>query len=163
MSNFITNIYFFLIIILFTIINSPYSIAIIYTINKRTFISGNYLYGKNICDNLNLIGTIKAIAGLAFPLSYCNIYLYYNLSLYDKRFKNPIFYEIVKIPDYNISGLINLLSLIKFGLFIFFAIISQRFEKILFFKINDLANFNKEDDKDNSINDYQIIKEENKK
>ena len=159
--NLITNIYFFLLIILFTIINSPYSIAIIYTINKRRFISGNYLYGKNICDNLDLIGTIKANAGLAFPLSYCNIYLYCNLSLYDKRFKNPIFYEIVKIPDYNISGLINLLSLIKFGLFIFFAIISQRFEKILFFKINDLANFNKEDDKDNSINDYQIIKEEN--
>ena len=68
-SNFITNIYFFLFIILFTIINSPYSIAIIYSINKRRFISGNYLYGKNICDNLNLIGTIKAIAGLAFPLS----------------------------------------------------------------------------------------------
>ena len=66
--------------ILKLIVNSSYTIAVLFSLNKRLFISGNLLYGKNLSDNLNLIYSINSIAGMAFPLAYCNLYLWYNIT-----------------------------------------------------------------------------------
>ena len=133
-QTYIENIIFvFISVLLF----SPYTIAVFYSIRKRKFITGNFLYGKNESDNLNLIETIKTIAGLAFPLCYCNYYVFYNILLNTQRIeKAPIFYEVVVIPSFLIGGEYDLLIFIKIGLMIIFAILSF-WDKICCLRIND--------------------------
>ena len=127
---------FFLIII--TIVNSPYTIAVFYSINKREFISGECFYGKNMGDNYNLIETISSLTGFAYPLSYCNLYLYYIVFKYNENIGTAIFYQVVKVPDYLISGKFSILIIIKLFLIIVFIFLSHCFEIK-----NDLGGFNR--------------------
>ena len=91
--------------------------------NKRLFISGNYFYGKNNGDNLNLIETIKTIAGFAFPLAYCNNFLFYKLLSLKKQNFSIILYEHIKIPEIPETRSIVIFSLIKAGLLVIFMIL----------------------------------------
>ena len=116
-------------------ITSFYTIAVIYSLYKRNFVTGDLLYGKHLGDNLNLINTTKTISGMATVLSYCNLYIFiYFLE------KSPILYDVVKFPEYDIGYGYNFLGIIKFIFLITFGIIANSFKKIFCIKINDFGN-----------------------
>lgn len=125
---------FFLIFILIFIF-SFYTIAVIYSLYWRNFVSGDLLYGKHLGDNLNLTNTTKTISGLATVLSYCNFYMYYYL------IKNhPKLYDFVKFPEYDIGRGYNFFGVIRFSFLIIFGIIANSFKKIFCFKISDFGS-----------------------
>ena len=116
-------------------ITSFYTIAVIYSLYKRNFVTGDLLYGKHLGDNLNLINTTKTISGMATVLSYCNLYIFiYFLE------KSPILYDVVKFPEYDIGYGYNFLGIIKFIFLITFGIIANSFKKIFCIKSNDFGN-----------------------
>lgn len=129
---------YMLVIIFFTLLNSPYTICLFFIIYKKQLISGDLLYSKNSGDNLNLIYTIKAFSGMALPLAYCNLLLY--KSVYDEE-QIPILYNTVKFPVYKLDGF-EIMDLIKLSLFCLFTLLSAFFNKIIFYKFNDLENIN---------------------
>ena len=133
--------YIFLIII-FVLINSSYTVAVLFSLNRRQFITGDFFYGNKRGDNLNLIETIKTISGMAFPLAYCNLYFFYFIYTKINGKSNIYIYQFIKTPDINI-GDFNLLPFIKIFLIILFSFITKRYEKILSFKINDFADYDK--------------------
>ena len=130
------------IIIIFVFINSSYTIAVFFALNRRKFISGDFFYGSKRGDNLNLIETIKTISGLAFPLAYCNLYFFYFIYT-KKNGKSRIYiYDFIKTPELN-TGELNWLPIIKILLICVFAVITNCYEKIFSFKINDFADYDK--------------------
>lgn len=129
-------------IVLFTIFNSSYTIAIIYSIYKRNIISKDLIFKKHCGDNLNLIETIKTISGIAFPLAYCNLFSYYMI-LGDDILKKPFLYDTVKFPLYYIREKIDSQALIKYLLTLISIILSFFFGKICFYTINDFGSIKK--------------------
>ena len=129
-------------IIIFVFINSSYTIAVLFSLNRRTFISGDFFYGNKSGDNLNLIETIKTISGMAFPLAYCNLYFFYFIYTKINGKSNIYIYEFIKTPEINVGGF-NLLPILKILLIILFSFITKRYEKIYSFKINDFADYDK--------------------
>ena len=134
-GSFILGLILFIII---SILNSSYTIAILFSINKRQFISGELFYGKNKGDHINLIETINTLSSFVYPLSYCNLYFYYIALKYNDSFLTPTFYEIVKIPDYSIKGGFSVLMIIKIALSLVFAVLSHCFQIK-----NDLGEYNR--------------------
>ena len=120
-------------------VTSSYTVIMLFSMNKRTFISGDFLSGKKINDSISLMKTIKEICGLTFPLCYCNFYFWKFAS--DAPF---IFYENIYIPDYKLVHGVGLFMIAKLAV-VFFSILIFRccggINKISFFK-NDLADFN---------------------
>ena len=104
--------------------------------NKRAFISGDFLSGKKINDSISLMKTLKDICGYTFPLCYCNFYFWKFTS------NAPIlFYENIYIPDYELTHGVGLFMIAKLVV-VFFSIAIFRccggINKISFYK-NDLA------------------------
>lgn len=132
------------IFILKLLINTSYTFAVLFSLNKRLFISGNLLYGKNHSDNLNLIYSIQTIAGMAFPLSYCNLYLWYNVTFDMGKKGQPTLYDVIKFPEYLILGKVSYLIFLKFGLMLSFGLFSLCCEKCFKYRINDVGKYNKD-------------------
>jgi hypothetical protein len=139
-SNFLEFLEYLVVIIIFTIINSPYTICLFIIINKKQLISGDLLYSQHTGDNLNLIYTMKAFSGMALPLAYCNLLLYKTV-LGKGQEKIPILYNTIKFPEYKFNNGADIIHLIKLILFPLFWLLSIFFDKILFYKFNDLGNF----------------------
>ena len=121
-------------------ITCSYTVVMIFSMNKRFFISRDFLSGKKINDSVSLMKTIKEICGFTFPLCYCNFYFW-------KFTTNApiIFYENIHIPDYQLVNGIGLFMIAKLVVVFFSIAIFRCFggiSKISFFK-NDLADFNK--------------------
>ena len=79
-----------------------YIYLIIYSLLNRTYITGDFFYGKNSSDNLNLIYSVNALSGKMIPLFYLGIL---NIILFEKKEKLPIgkdnpyfFLDLLKIP-----------------------------------------------------------------
>ena len=125
-----------LLVIVFT---CAYTVVMLFSMNKRRFISGDFLSGKKINDSISLMKTVKEICGYTFPLCYCNFYFWKFTS------NTPIlFYENIYIPDYELTHGVGLFMVAKLVV-VFFSIAIFRccggINKIGFFK-NDLADFN---------------------
>ena len=69
---------------------SAYTIITIYSITRRTYITGDFLSGKHINDNINLMKTLKIVCEDAFVLVYCNFYFSTTIN---KEKEKPKFYE----------------------------------------------------------------------
>lgn len=136
-NDFLEFLIYLALIIIFTIINSPYTICLFFIINKRQLISGDIFYLKHTGDNLNLIYTIKTFSGLALPLAYCNL-LFYKTILSQEQI--PILYNTIKFPEHKF-GEGDLFIVLKLILLLLFMLLSIFFEKIIFYKFNDLAGF----------------------
>ena len=65
---------------------SSYTIITIYSITRRTYITGDFLSGKHINDNLNLMKTLKIVCEDAFVLVYCNFYYLHLLTNQNQNF-----------------------------------------------------------------------------
>ena len=123
---------------------SSYTIIIIFSISRRYYISGDYLYGRNMNDTISLIKTLKIICGFAFPLVFCNLYIFNNLYTEEGKLKYElIFYEKFQIPDYEIKYGITVYMIAKIVIIVFSIIIFKCTNKLTFLFKNDLGEFNR--------------------
>ena len=123
------------IIVLYAVLNSPFTIILFLFIYKRRLISGDLFYSKHSGDNLNLIYTIKSFAGMALPLVYCNIIKY---KIFSDEFNKLFLFDVVVFPDYYYEDM-HIMGIIKFSLLGLFFFLSVFFEKIFCYKFNDFG------------------------
>ena len=107
---------------------SAYTIITIYSITRRTYITGDFLSGKHINDNLNLMKTLKIVCEDAFVLVYCNFYFSTTVN----KLK-PKFYEETIIPDYVLNYGISFFMVTKIVIISVFAYFTYKVEKYSFF------------------------------
>lgn len=119
---------------------SSYTIITIFSTNRRQYITGDFLYGRKINDDISLMKTIQIICGYSFALLYCNLY-YWKAIDKDNVFGSPYFYEEIIIPDYVIKNGISVYMILKLAVIIGTIIISLYFSNFFVFK-NDLAEYN---------------------
>ena len=151
------------IIIIFPVLAlcSTYTFIMIYTHTKKNYITGDFLYDKDINDSLNLLKSVEIICGYSFAIVYCNLYYWKALDKFGEIGK-PIYYEKTFIPDYKISGGLTIYYIIKLVIIIFSIIAHLKFDDVSAFE-NDLAEFYlcKEGCKYDSKNELENIREKN--
>ena len=128
----------------FSVITSSYTVIMIYATNRKNYISGDYLYDKQINDNISLLKTVQIICGYSFSILYCNIYLWRTLDSHG-HYGKPKFYETTFIPDYTLKQGITIFMIAKMIIIVGSMIGSYFFSSWDLFK-NDLGEFNKSDD-----------------
>ena len=151
-----------IIAILFSVVWNSYTIITIYSTKRRRYISGDFLYDKQINDNLSLLKSVQLICGFSFSLVYCNLYFWKTLDK-KKVFGKPHYYQKIIIPDYTIKNGISVYMIVKIIIIIVSIIAALKYtsNKISVFK-NDLAEYNSicgdsKYDQDNEL--YKIIAE----
>ena len=60
----------------FSLIVSCYTVIMIYSDTRKNYISGDFLYDKQINDNISLMKTVQIICGYSFSIIYCNLYFW---------------------------------------------------------------------------------------
>ena len=128
----------------FSVFLSSYTIIMIYTTNRKNYISGDYLYDKQINDNINLLKTVQIICGYSCSILYCNIYFWRTIDTHG-HYGKPKFYETTFIPDYTFKQGITVFMIAKIIVIICSMIGSYYFSSWEIFK-NDLGELDKSDD-----------------
>ena len=144
-----------------TFICNGYTIIVIYATKRRRYITGDYLYDKQINDNLNLLKTVQLICGYSFTLIYCNLY-YWAILDKAKVFGVPLYRRQIIIPDYTIKSGISVFMIIKVVIIIVSIIFVFVDSKISAFK-NDLAELNSCCNKNKRDSDQELNQIENEK
>ena len=127
--------------IAFAVITSPYTLITIYTTIRRKYISGDFLYNKQINDNLSLIKTVQLICGFSFSVIFCNLFFWRTIDTSGSLYGKPNIYETIIIPDYRLKAGISILMIIKIIIIIISIISAFLVTKLSVFK-NDLGGFN---------------------
>ena len=130
-------------LIFIIILNSAYTIIVTYSLNRRNYISGDYLSGKKKNDNISLMKTVNEITGYAFALVYCNIYYYKMYYLLENEKNEIIFYNEIEIPDYEITPGLGVFMIAKLVIIIFSIFMFSCTEGVFNFFKSDLSKFNK--------------------
>ena len=133
----------FFVIIFIIIMNSAYTIIVTYSLNRRNYISGDYLSGKKKNDNISLMKTVNEITGYAFALVYCNIYYYKMYYLLENKKNEIIFYNEIEIPDYEIKAGLGVFMIAKLVIIVFSIFMFSCTEGVFNFFKSDLSKFNK--------------------
>ena len=118
-----------------------YTIITVYSTTRRQYISGDFLYDKQISDNLSLLKTVQIVCGYSFALVYCNMYFWRSMDVDGTYYGQPGFYGETIVPDYNIKHGLSVYMIIKIILIIATIIITLYFSNFFVFK-NDLAGYN---------------------
>ena len=84
----------------------------IYTNKRKDYISGDYLYDKQINDNISLLKTVQIICGYSFSILYCNLYLWRTIDTH-AHYGKPKFYDTTFIPDYTLKQGITIFMIAK--------------------------------------------------
>ena len=123
-----------------SVLTSSYTIITIYSTKRRKYITGDFLYDRQINDNISLMKTVQIICGFSFAIVYCNLYFWRTK---DKKnvFGKPYLYEQIIIPDYTIKNGISVYMIVKLIIIIVSIIGHLCFSKKSVFK-NDLAEYN---------------------
>ena len=135
---------FMILIYPFSVLLSSYTVIMIYTTNRKNYISGDYLYDKQINDNINLLKTVQIICGYSFSILYCNIYFWRTIDTHG-HYGKPKFYETTFIPDYTFKQGISVFMIAKIIIIISSMIGSYYFSSWKIFK-NDLGELDNSDD-----------------
>ena len=122
-----------------SVLCTSYTIAIIYSTTRKMYITGDFLYDKQINDNLNLIKTVKIVGGYSFSLIYCNLYFWKTVDNYGK-FGKVNFYKKVVIPDYKLKSGMSIFMIVKMVIIVISMILNQKLN--MFWFKNDLAEYN---------------------
>ena len=130
-----------------------YTIITVYSTTRRKYISGDFLYDKEISDNLSLMKTVQIVCGYSFALVYCKLYLWKMIDKTGDFYGQPGFYGETIIPDYILKQGISIFMIIKMILIAATIIISLYFSHFFIFK-NDLAEYN-------LSGDYSVYDNEN--
>ena len=96
----------------FSVITSSYTLIMIYATNRKEYISGDYLYDKQINDNISLLKTVQIVCGYSFSILYCNIYFWRTIDTHG-HYGKPKFYETTFIPDYTFKQGITIFMIAK--------------------------------------------------
>ena len=122
-----------------SIVCSSYTVITIFATKRRRYITGDFLYDKEINDDISLMKTVQIICGFSFAILYCNLYFWKTL---DKKgvFGKPYFYKHVIIPDYTITNGISVYMIVKVIIIIVSIIGTLLFSEKPAFK-NDLAEY----------------------
>jgi len=123
---------------------SSYTLAMIYSTNRKNYISGDYLYDEQINDNINLLKTVQIICGYSFSILYCNIYFWRTVDTHG-HYGKPKFYETTFIPDYTLKQGITIFMIAKIIVISSSMIGCYYFSSWGIFK-NDLGELDKSDD-----------------
>ena len=144
----------------------PYTIITIYSTMRKRYISGDFLYDKQINDDISLMKTVQLVCGYSFAIVYCNLYFWKTVYSTGDLGK-PYYYDEIVIPDYTFSQGVSIYMLIKIVLIIGSIFAHLYLDKVFIFK-NDLAEYNKcgdycEYDKEGQFNYYiiHLLKKEN--
>ena len=129
-----------LLCIVVSIICSSYTIIIIYSTKRKRYITGDFLYDKQINDNLNLLKTVSIVCGYSFSLVYCNLYFWRAIDNKGDLGK-PNFYKETIVPDYKIKGGLSVYMIIKIVVIITSIILNAICSNFFIYQ-NDLAEFN---------------------
>ena len=149
--NILDIIFYAILLIAILFITVSFTIIMLFSTNRRNYISKDFLSGKKINDDISLMKTLKEICSYSFPLVYCNFYFLKTAS------KKPlIFYEQNFFPDYELKHGISLYMIAKLVVTLFSIILFKYFGGISILLNNDLAEFNK------NINDnnYNVTEDE---
>ena len=145
--------------ILASIFCCPYTVIIIYSTMRKRYISGDFLYDKQINDEISLMKTVQLVCGYSFAIVYCNLYFWKTIYSTGDLGK-PYYYDEIVIPDYTFKLGISIFMLIKIVIIVGSIFAHLYLDKVFIFK-NDLAEYNKcgdncEYDKEGQFN-YFII------
>ena len=156
-SSVAANIIEFLVIVWFF---SAYTIMLFYSINRREYLSGDFLSGKSVNDNINLMKSLKEICGYTYPVIYCNFYFWKYISK-----SQMLFYEQVAIPDYKFKSGITVFMIAKLFVIGVSIIIYYCGFNIGWILKSDLSDFNiticeSSYNADNDENNYKILTSE---
>ena len=148
------------------VICCPYTIITIYSTVRKRYITGDYLYDKDINDDISLMKSVQLVCGFSFAIVYCNLYFWKSVD-YKGKLGKPYFYDKIIIPDYIIKQGFSIYMTIKIIIIVGSIFAHLYLDNIDVFK-NDLAEFNldkssyKYDNKDEfkkKLNDnYKVIK-----
>ena len=129
-----------LLIVVVSVICCSYTIIIVYSTNRMRYITGDFLYDRQINDNISLMKTVQIVCGYSFALVYCNLYFWRAI---DKNgaLGKPNFYDECIIPDYNLKQGISIYMIIKIVVIVVSMIGCLLFSSKFVFK-NDLAEYN---------------------
>ena len=127
--------------IIASLICCPYTIITIYTTMRKRYISGDFLYDKQINDDISLMKTVQLICGYSFAVVYCNLYYWKTVDTKGHLGK-PYFYDEIIIPDYIYKQGISIYMIIKIALIAVSIFGHLYLNNVSIFK-NDLAEFNK--------------------
>ena len=127
-------------ILVAAIIACPYTIITVYTTIRKRYISGDYLYNKEINDDISLMKTVQLICGYSFAIVYCNLYFWKTID-YKGKLGKPYFYDEIIIPDYIFKQGISIYMMIKIILIIGSIFANLYLSDVFVFK-NDLAKYN---------------------
>jgi len=125
----------------FSVVTSSYTVIMIYTNKRKNYISGDYLYDKQINDNINLLKTVQIVCGYSFSILYCNLYFWRAIDTHG-HYGNPKFYETTFIPDYTLIQGMTIFMMAKIILIVSSIIGSYCFSSFIIYK-NDLGEFDK--------------------
>ena len=125
----------------FSVIVSSYTVIMIYSTNRKNYISGDYLYDKQINDNISLLKTVQIICGYSFSILYCNLYFWRTIDTHG-HYGKPKFYETTFIPDYTLKQGITIFMIVKIILIGGSIFGSYFFSSCSIFQ-NDLNEFNR--------------------
>ena len=96
----------------FSVILSSYTVIMLYATKRKDYISGDYLYDKQINDNINLLKTVQIFCGYSFSILYCNIYFWRTIDTHG-NYGKPLFYDTTFIPDYTFKQGITVFMIVK--------------------------------------------------
>lgn len=135
---------------------SSYTLIIIYHTKRSRYITGDFLYDKQINDNLSLMKTVQLVCGYSFALIHCNLYFWRVIDTHGNY--KPKFVEEIIVPDYKIKSGITVYMIVKLVIIIVSIIASLKFNNMSFFK-NDLGEYNLSSDgcvydNDNEFNKF---------
>jgi hypothetical protein len=143
----------------FSVVVSSYTVIMIYSDNRKNYISGDYLYDKQINDNISLLKTVQIVCGYSFSILYCNIYFWRTIDTH-VHYGKPLFYDTTIIPDYTFKRGITIFMIIKVILIVGSMIGSYYGCSCKKYKIcqNDLGEFNKSGNGSIYDNDYELFR-----
>ena len=127
--------------ILASIFCCPYTVITIYTTMRKRYITGDFLYNKQINDDISLMKTVQLVCGYSFAIVYCNLYFWKTIYSTGDLGK-PYYYDEIVIPDYVIKQGISIYMLIKIVLIVGSIFAHLYLDNVFIFK-NDLAEYNK--------------------
>jgi hypothetical protein len=140
----------------FSVVLSSYTVIVIYSTIRQNYISGDYLYDKQINDNISLLKTVQVICGYSFSILYCNLYFWRTIDTHG-HYGKPKFYETTFIPDFTLKQGITIFMIAKIILIVGSMIGSQFFSSFSIFQ-NDLGEFNKSGNGSIYDNDYELFR-----
>ena len=146
----IMSLIFAIVIFIVVVVTSSYTIILLFSVNRRSYISGDFLSGKKINDSISLMKTIKEICGYSFSLVYCNYYIWKYIEEHQL-----LFYENIYIPDYELKHGFGLYMAAKIVVIILSTIIFRCCGSCGSFLKNDMDDFTKNlnDENYNAIQD----------